>query len=212
MANQNGETNLAVLTAGWIKQNPTFVQVLGMCPVLAVSTSAENALGMGLATLGVLAISNLFISFVRNIIPNEIRIPVYISIIAAFVTMVNLLMHGYTYSLWVSLGIYIPLIVVNCVPLGRAEAFASKHGPWKSFLDGLGMGIGFLGAIMLIGITRELFDAGTIFGYHIWSSAYNVFVVALPPGAFLVIGLYMGLFRYIGKMRSQKKVQGDESK
>ncbi|HEU23532.1 MAG TPA: electron transport complex subunit E [Mesoaciditoga lauensis] len=212
MANQNGETNLAVLTAGWIKQNPTFVQVLGMCPVLAVSTSAENALGMGLATLGVLAISNLFISFVRNIIPNEIRIPVYISIIAAFVTMVNLLMHGYTYSLWVSLGIYIPLIVVNCVPLGRAEAFASKHGPWKSFLDGLGMGIGFLGAIMLIGITRELFDAGTIFGYRIWPSAYNVFVVALPPGAFLVIGLYMGLFRYIGKMRSQKKVQGDESK
>ncbi|MGC9214335.1 electron transport complex subunit RsxE [Athalassotoga sp.] len=212
MANQNGETNLAVLTAGWIKQNPTFVQVLGMCPVLAVSTSAENALGMGLATLGVLAISNLFISFVRNIIPNEIRIPVYISIIAAFVTMVNLLMHGYTYSLWVSLGIYIPLIVVNCIPLGRAEAFASKHGPWKSFLDGLGMGMGFLGAIMLLGITRELFDAGTIFGYRIWPSAYNVFVVALPPGAFLVIGLYMGLFRYIGKMRSQKKVQGDESK
>lgn len=212
MANQNGETNLSILMAGWIKQNPTFVQVLGLCPVLAVSTSADNALGMGLATLGVLALSNLFISFVRNIIPNEIRIPVYISIIAAFVTVVNLLMHGYTYSLWVSLGIYIPLIVVNCIPLGRAEAFASKHGPWKSFLDGVGMGIGFLGAIMLIGITRELFDAGTIFGYHIWPSAYNIFVVALPPGAFLVIGLYMGLFRYIGKMRSQKKVQGDESK
>ncbi|MCL4408071.1 MAG: electron transport complex subunit E [Thermotogae bacterium] len=212
MANQNGETSLSVLTSGWIKQNPTFVQVLGLCPVLAVSTNAENALGMGLATLGVLAISNLFISFVRNIIPNEIRIPVYISIIAAFVTMVNLLMHGYTYNLWVSLGIYIPLIVVNCIPLGRAEVFASKHGPWKSFLDGLGMGIGFLGAIMLLGITRELFDAGTIFGYRIWPSAYNVFVVALPPGAFLVIGLYMGLFRYIGKMRSQKKVEGDESK
>ncbi len=141
MANQNGETSLSVLTAGWIKQNPTFVQVLGMCPVLAVSTSADNALGMGLATLGVLTLSNLFISFVRNIIPNEIRIPVYISIIAAFVTVVNLLMHGYTYSLWVSLGIYIPLIVVNCVPLGRAEVFASKHGPWKSFLDGVGMGM-----------------------------------------------------------------------
>ncbi|MGC8611621.1 MAG: electron transport complex subunit RsxE [Athalassotoga sp.] len=209
---ENKLSDWAVLTAGWIKQNPTFVQVLGMCPVLAVSTSAENALGMGLATLGVLAISNLFISFVRNIIPNEIRIPVYISIIAAFVTMVNLLMHGYTYSLWVSLGIYIPLIVVNCIPLGRAEAFASKHGPWQSFLDGLGMGIGFLGAIMLIGITRELFDAGTIFGYRIWPSAYNVFVVALPPGAFLVIGLYMGLFRYIGRMRSEKKPQGSENK
>jgi electron transport complex protein RnfE len=209
---ENKISNWSVLTAGWIKQNPTFVQVLGMCPVLAVSTSAENALGMGLATLGVLAISNLFISFVRNIIPHEIRIPVYISIIAAFVTMVNLLMHGYTYSLWLSLGIYIPLIVVNCIPLGRAEAFASKNGPWKSFLDGVGMGIGFLGAIMLLGITRELFDAGTIFGYRIWPSAYNVFVIALPPGAFLVIGLYMGLFRYIGKMRSQKKPQGSESK
>ncbi len=209
----NKISSWSALTAGWIRQNPTFVQVLGLCPVLAVSTSAENALGMGLATLGVLALSNLFISFVRNVIPNEIRIPVYISIIAGFVTMVNLLMHGYTYSLWLSLGIYIPLIVVNCIPLGRAEAFASKNTPWKSFLDGLGMGMGFLGAIMLIGITRELFDAGTIFGYRIWPAAYNVFVIALPPGAFLVIGLYMGLFKYIGRMRGQKRIQGSgESK
>ncbi len=201
-------SNLNVLTAGLIRQNPTFSQVLGLCPTLATSTNAENALGMGLATAGVLVLSNIFISMIRKLIPDVIRIPAYISVIASFVTIVNLLMHGYTYQLWTNLGLYIPLIVVNCIIMGRAEAFASKNGIWKSFLDGVGMGLGFTGAILLLGITRELLSVGTIFGVRIWSKTYGMFVMMLPPGAFLVIGFYMALFKHIANVRKTKKVKG----
>ncbi len=199
-------SSLSTLTAGFIRQNPTFSQVLGLCPTLATSTSAENALGMGLATMGVLVLSNIFISALRKMIPNEVRIPAYIAVIASFVTMVNLLMHGYTYQLWTNLGLYIPLIVVNCIIMGRAEAFASKNGIWKSFLDGISMGLGFIGAILLLGITREILSAGTVFGVTVWPKAYSIFVMMLPPGAFLVIGLYMALFKHISntKKASQK--------
>ncbi len=201
-------SSLNVLTAGFIRQNPTFSQVLGLCPTLATSTNAENALGMGLATAGVLVLSNIFISMIRKLIPDVIRIPAYISVIASFVTIVNLLMHGYTYQLWTNLGLYIPLIVVNCIIMGRAEAFASKNGILKSFLDGLGMGLGFTGAILLLGITRELFSVGTIFGLRIWPKTYGMFVMMLPPGAFLVIGFYMAFFKHVTNVRKNKKVKG----
>lgn len=201
-------SSLSVFTAGLIRQNPTFSQVLGLCPTLATSTNAENALGMGLATTGVLVLSNIFISLIRKLIPDVIRIPAYISVIASFVTIVNLLMHGYTYQLWTNLGLYVPLIVVNCIIMGRAEAFASKNGIWKSFLDGIGMGLGFTGAILLLGITRELLSVGTIFGVRIWPKAYGMFVMMLPPGAFLVIGFYMAFFKYVANIRKNKKAKG----
>ncbi len=200
-------SNLMTFTTGLVRENPTFSQVLGLCPTLATSTSAENALGMGFATLGVLVLSNVFISAIRKLIPNEIRIPSYIAVIASFVTIVNLLMHGYTYQLWTSLGLYIPLIVVNCIIMGRAEAFASKNGIVKSLIDGFGMGFGFIGAILLLGMTRELLANGTLFGIRIWSKDYSVFVMALPAGAFLVIGFYMALFRYIGTKKKPKSTK-----
>lgn len=208
MADSRGNlSNFGVFTAGLIRQNPTFSQVLGLCPTLATSTTAENALGMGLATFIVLVASNLFISMIRKLIPSEIRIPAYISVIASFVTVINLFMHGYTYQMWKTLGLYIPLIVVNCIIMGRAESFASKNGMLKSLLDGLGMGLGFIGSILLLGITRELFSSGTIFGYTIWSKSYEIFVFALPPGAFLVIGFYLALFRYIGSRKKAKSIR-----
>ncbi len=208
MADNRGNlSNFGVFTAGLIQQNPTFSQVLGLCPTLATSTTAKNALGMGLATFIVLVASNLFISMIRKLIPSEIRIPAYISVIASFVTVINLFMHGYTYQMWKTLGLYIPLIVVNCIIMGRAESFASKNGMLKSLIDGLGMGLGFIGAILLLGITRELFSAGTIFGYTIWPKSYEIFVFALPPGAFLVIGFYLALFRYIGGRKKAKSIR-----
>lgn len=204
MMAENTSSNLRTFTAGLIRENPTFSQVLGLCPTLATSTSAENALGMGVATLGVLVLSNVFISAIRKLIPNEVRIPAYVAVIASFVTIVNLLMHGYTYQLWTSLGLYIPLIVVNCIIMGRAEAFASKNGILKSLIDGFGMGFGFIASISLLGITRELLSNGTVFGIQIWSKDYSIFVMALPAGAFLVIGFYMALFRYIGTRKNSK--------
>ncbi len=210
MSQSKTSSSLSAFTAGFIRQNPTFSQVLGLCPTLATSTNAENALGMGLATMGVLVLSNIFISALRKLIPNEVRIPAYISVIASFVTIVNLLMHGYTYQLWTNLGLYIPLIVVNCIIMGRAEAFASKNGIWKSFLDGVGMGLGFIGAILLLGITRELLSVGSVFGVSVWPKTYGMFVLMLPPGAFLVIGLYMALFKHISNVRKKalKKSKG----
>ena len=148
---------------GIIKENPTFVLMLGMCPTLAVTTSAKNGLGMGLATMAVLIMSNLLISLLRKVIPNGVRVPVYIIIIASFVTIVEMLMHAYVTALYDSLGIFIPLIVVNCIILGRAETFASKNGPIVSIFDGIGIGLGFTIGLTLIGIVRELLGAGTIF-------------------------------------------------
>jgi len=144
-------SSLKEFTKGFIKENPTYVQVLGMCPTLAVTTTAMNGLGMGLATTAVLSMSNIVISLIRKAVPEKIRIPIFIVVIATFVTIVDLLMHGFTYDLWKTLGLFIPLIVVNCIIMGRAESFASKNGVWKSFLDGLGMGLGFTASLILLG-------------------------------------------------------------
>lgn len=176
------------LINGLIKENPTFVLMLGMCPTLAVTTSAINGLGMGLTTMVVLALSNAFISLLRNIIPDKVRIPAFIVIIASFVTIVELLLEGFIPALYDSLGIYIPLIVVNCIILGRAEAYASKNSVIPSLFDGIGMGLGFSFALTCIGAVRELIGAGTLFGYHVMPDSYipcSIFIMA--PGAFFVL-------------------------
>lgn len=160
------------LINGLVKENPTFVLMLGMCPTLAVTTSAMNGLGMGLTTMVVLALSNAFISLLRNIIPDKVRIPAFIVIIASFVTMVKLLLEGFIPSLYDALGIYIPLIVVNCIILGRAESYASKNPVIPSLFDGIGMGLGFSFALTCIGAVRELIGAGTLFGMHIMPESY----------------------------------------
>lgn len=176
------------LLNGLIKENPTFVLMLGMCPTLAVTTSAENGLGMGLTTMVVLALSNMLISLLRNIIPDKVRIPAYIVIIATFVTVTELLLKAYLPSLYKSLGLYIPLIVVNCIILGRAEAYASKYKVVLSVFDGIGMGLGFTAALTVIGAIREIIGAGELFGWRIMPAAYvpnSIFVLA--PGAFFVL-------------------------
>lgn len=190
---------------GLIKINPIFVLVLGLCPALAVSTSIENAFGMGIAVIFVLTLSNLIISLLRNVIPKDVRIPSFIVIIATFVTIVNLTFNAYLPSLSESLGIYIPLITVNCIILGRAEAFASKNPPLRSVLDGLGEGTGFLLATLLISFFRELLGTGginfAILGYEFGSFMIPLFsdmpalFFIMPPGAFLIIGLLLGLFK-----------------
>ncbi len=176
------------LLNGIIVENPTFVLTLGMCPTLAVTTSAVNGLGMGLTTMAVLALSNLIISLLRNIIPDKVRIPAFIVIIASFVTIMQLLLEGFLPSLYESLGIYIPLIVVNCIILGRAEAYASKRPALLSLFDGIGMGLGFSLALTCIGAVRELLGAGEIFGVRIMPQSFvpiSIFVMA--PGAFFVL-------------------------
>lgn len=173
---------------GLIKENPTFVLMLGMCPTLAVTTSAVNGLGMGLTTMVVLALSNMIIALLRNIIPDKVRIPAFIVVIASFVTMVELLLEGFLPSLYDALGLYIPLIVVNCIILGRAEAYASKSPVIPSLFDGIGMGLGFSFALTCIGAVRELIGAGEIFGFRVMPEAYvpcTIFIMA--PGAFFVL-------------------------
>ncbi|HDG62114.1 MAG: electron transport complex subunit E [Thermotogaceae bacterium] len=197
-------SSLKEFTKGFIKENPTYVQVLGMCPTLAVTTTAMNGLGMGLATTAVLSMSNVVISILRKAVPEKIRIPIFIVVIATFVTIVDLLMHGFAYDLWKTLGLFIPLIVVNCIIMGRAESFASKNGVWISFLDGLGMGLGFTGSLVLLGSVRELLGNGTIFGIEIWGKSFNVFLMILPPGAYITLGLLAGLFRFIGLKMKRK--------
>ncbi|MBQ8272718.1 MAG: electron transport complex subunit E [Tidjanibacter sp.] len=186
--------NLKFFTDGLIKNNPTFVLVLGMCPTLATTTSAANGLGMGVATLFVLVMSNIVISLLKSIIPDKVRIPAYIVVIASFVTVVQLLMQAYVQDLYNTLGVFIPLIVVNCIILGRAEAFASKHNVWESALDGLGIGLGFTGALTLIGIVREFLGSGSIFGLDIWQGD-GALIFILSPGAFFVLGYLMIVFR-----------------
>ncbi|WP_334100256.1 electron transport complex subunit E [Thermotoga petrophila] len=195
-------SRLREFTKGIIKENPTYVQVLGMCPTLAVTTSAINGLGMGLATTAVLTMSNVVISLIRKIVPDKIRIPIFIVVIASFVTMIDLLMHGFAYDLWKTLGLFIPLIVVNCIIMGRAESFASKHGVLDSMLDGLGVGLGFTGSLVLLGSVRELFGNGTIFGYKVWE--LKIFLEILPPGAYITLGLLSALFTYIGIRRKKR--------
>ncbi len=191
-------TPLERLFNGIVKENPTLVIVLGMCPTLAVTTSAMNGIGMGLSTTVVLALANLFISLLRNVIPDDIRIPSFIVIIASFVTMVDMLMQAYTPELYKSLGIYIPLIVVNCIIFGRAEAYAYKNKPLASFFDGIGMGLGFTLAITVMGFIRELIGSGAIFGNPIGSlPEYAPAIFVMAPGAFLVLAIMITIRAHI---------------
>lgn len=179
---------------GMIKENPTFVLMLGMCPTLAVTTSAVNGLGMGLTTTVVLIMSNMLISMLRNIIPDRVRMPAYIVIVASFVTIVQFLLEGYVPSLYDSLGIYIPLIVVNCIILGRAESYASKNPVVPSIFDGMGMGLGFTIGLTAIGAVRELVGAGTIFSIQIMPNSYEpITIFILAPGAFFVLALLIAI-------------------
>lgn len=192
-------TSMNNLTRGIIKENPVLVMLLGMCPTLGVTTSAINGLGMGLATLFVLIMSNMAISCVKRIIPNIVRIPSFIVIIASFVTVLEMLMQAYTPDLYAALGIYIPLIVVNCIILGRAEAFASKNTIFQSLLDAIGMGIGFTLALVLLGSIREILGNGSIFGYSFISeNASPMLLFIMPPGAFLALG---GIIAVVNKLR-----------
>ena len=186
--------NMKVLLNGIIKENPTFVLLLGMCPTLGTTSSAINGMSMGLATMAVLIFSNLIISLIKNLVPDKVRIPSFIVIICMFVTMVQLLMQAYLPSLYESLGIFLPLIVVNCIILGRAEAFASKNPVAASAADGLGMGIGFTLALTLMGCIRELLGNGTVFGTSLLGSSYQpMLLMILPAGGFLVYGLMLGI-------------------
>lgn len=184
---------LQLLTKGIIRENPTFVLLLGMCPTLGTTTSAFNGMGMGLATLFVLTLSNVVISLIKNLIPDQVRIPAFIVVIAAFVTVVQLCMEAYATDLYNTLGVYIPLIVVNCIILGRAEAFASKNKVFDSALDGLGIGLGFTLALTVIGGVREILGGGSIFGMK-FIEGDGMLMFILAPGAFIVLGYLLVLF------------------
>ncbi len=186
-------SNLTTLTRGIIKENPTFVLLLGMCPTLGTTTSALNGMGMGVATAFVLIMSNLVISLIKDYIPGKVRIPAFIVVIASFVTVVQLCMEAYVPALYATLGVFIPLIVVNCIILGRAEAFASKNGPAASVLDGVGMGLGFTLSLTALGAVREILGGGSVFGLKfIPGDAILIFVLA--PGAFIALGYLMVIF------------------
>lgn len=201
------KNKLSILTKGFLKENPTFVMLLGMCPTLGTTTSAKNGLGMGLATLFVLVMSNIVISAVKNLIPDKIRIPSFIVIIATFVTIVDMTMHAYTTKLYEALGLYIPLIVVNCIVLGRAEAFASKNSIWDSALDGLGIGLGFTLSLTLLGSVREILGAGKIFGVnlHLYKSD-GMLVFILAPGAFLALSYLVAIAIKLNKSFEKKAI------
>ena len=205
MSNKNNNSKLSILTKGFFKENPTLILVLGCCPTLAVTTSVTNALGMGAATTFVLLMSNMLISALKNVIPDKVRIPSYIVIIATFVSMIDLLIQGFLPSLSASLGVFIPLIVVNCIVLGRAEAFANKNTVFDSLLDGLGMGIGFTIALTLIGAIREILGSGSILGFQFIPAEYHILIFVLAPGAFLVFGFVMAAVRFLVNKREEKK-------
>ena len=189
----------STLTDGFVKNNPTFVLVLGMCPTLATTTSAMNGLEMGLATLFVLVLSNIVISLLAPLVPDKVHIPVYIVVIATFVTVLQFIMQAYTPDAYKTLGLFIPLIVVNCIGLGRAEAFANKHGVLESLLDGIGVGLGFTVSLTVIGIVREILGSGSVFGWK-FISGDGILAFVMAPGAFLVLGYLMVLFnKYLKK-------------
>ena len=190
---------LSTVLNGILRENPVFALVLGMCPTLATTTSAINGMSMGLATTFVLVCSNVVISLLKNLIPDKVRIPAFIVVIATFVTMVQLLMQAYLPSIYDVLGLFIPLIVVNCIVLGRAEAFAAKNTVGLSALDGLGMGLGFSLALTLIGAVRELLGTGCVFGLNIYSETYGMLIFVLAPGAFIVLGYLMALVQKLLK-------------
>lgn len=189
---------IKTITNGIIKENPTFVLLLGMCPTLATTTSGINGISMGLATMFVLICSNFVISLIKNVVPDMVRIPVFVVVIAAFVSTLQMLMEAYLPSINKSLGIYIPLIVVNCIILGRAEAFACKNNPLASICDGIGIGLGFTFALALLGAVRELIGAGTLFGIALLPETCNVLLFVLPPGAFITLGYLIAI---VNKLR-----------
>ena len=192
-------SNLKVLLNGLLKENPTFVLLLGMCPTLGTTSSAMNGLSMGLATTFVLICSNIVISAVKKLIPDLVRIPAYIVIIATFVTVVQLCMEAYTPALYASLGLYIPLIVVNCIVLGRAESFAAKNGVVASAFDGIGIGLGFTWALALFGACRELLGSGKLFGVTLMPEEYGSLIFILAPGAFIVLGYLIAIVNKLRK-------------
>ena len=189
---------LNIFTKGFLKENPTFVLLLGMCPTLATTTSAINGLSMGLATLFVLVLSNIAISAIAPVVPDKVHIPVYIVVIATFVTILQFAMQAYTPAMYATLGLFIPLIVVNCIVLGRAEAFANKNGILDSALDGLGIGCGFTLSLTVIGIVREILGSGSVFGLKLISGD-GILVFVMAPGAFLALGYLMVLVNKIAK-------------
>ena len=197
------KSKLSILTNGIIKENPVLVLVLGTCPTLATTTSAINAVGMGIAATVVLIFSNLFISLLKNIIPDKVRIPCYIVVIAGFVTIVEMVVHAYALDLYNALGVFLPLIVVNCIIFGRAEMFASKNSPIDSVLDGIGMGLGFTLTLFMMGGIRELLGSGSIFGIQVWGSPIGIFSQA--PGGFIVFGCLVALVGVITKGKAIKK-------
>lgn len=190
---------------GLIKKNPIFVQLIGMCSVLAVTTSAKNGLAMGLAVTGVLVGSNLVISLLRNLIPSKIRIPAYVVVIATFVTIIEMFMRAYLPELYSSLGIFIPLIVVNCIILARAEAFASKNTPLPAVVDGLGMGLGYTLALLVLSSFRELLGAGSIFDYQLFGPSFEpALIFIMPPGAFILLGILIAIFNAVRMKKAAK--------
>lgn len=193
-------------TKGIYKENPVLRLALGLCPALAVTSSVENGIGMGAAATFVLLMSNLLVSLIRNIVPTKIRIPIYITVIATFVTVVDMVMAAYAPGLHKNLGIFVPLIVVNCIILGRAEAFAGKNGPFASIIDALGMGVGFTFALVLISAVREVLGNGTIYGISIAPVGFEpVLLMMLAPGAFITMGLILALFNSIDKRKEDKE-------
>ena len=191
--------NWKVFLNGLVKENPTFVLLLGMCPTLGTTSSAINGMSMGLATTFVLICSNIVIALLKNLIPDKVRIPAFIVVIASFVTLLQMLMQAYLPSLYASLGLFIPLIVVNCIILGRAEAFAAKNTALPSLFDGVGMGLGFTWALTLLGAVRELLGTGSLFGFTVLPSATNMLVFVLAPGAFIVLGYLIAIVNRIKK-------------
>ena len=187
-------SKIKILTKGLIKENPTFVLLLGMCPTLGTTSSAINGLGMGVATMFVLVLTNTLISLLKNVIPDKVRIPAYVVVIAAVVTVLQLFMEAYVPVLYNTLGVFIPLIVVNCIILGRAEAFASKSSVVDSALDGIGIGLGFTGALTLLGAVREMLGAGAVFG-HKFITGDGILIFILAPGAFIALGFLIAIFK-----------------
>ncbi|MDD3489574.1 MAG: electron transport complex subunit E [Paludibacter sp.] len=192
-------SNVKVLFNGIIKENPVFVLLLGMCPTLGTTSSAINGLGMGLATTFVLVASNVVIALIKNMIPDKVRIPAFIVVIATFVTVVEMAMQAYLPALYESLGLFIPLIVVNCIVLGRAEAYAAKNTVFSSMFDGLGMGLGFSMALTLLGATRELLGTGKVFSLSVFPENYGMLIFVLAPGAFIALGYLIAVFNKLRK-------------
>lgn len=208
MAGEAKKSKLKVLTAGIIKENPVLVLILGTCPTVAVTTSATNAIGMGIAAAVVLIGSNMVISMLKNIIPDKVRIPCYIVIIAAFVTAVEMLLEAFVPDLYDALGLFLSLIVVNCIILGRAEAFANKNTVFDSILDGIGMAIGFTIALLIMGSIREFLGFGTIFGIQVFpDGAPTISILGLAPGGFFCYGCLIAALNKITKKRDEKKKQ-----